>query len=253
MAVKTAEPGSSSSAGGRAGESFSMSSTVKNAQRERGDAPLDAEPGQHIMSRRRFLGGVAGLAAIVGLGGAVKVLSGRELLRPPGGQNEASFISRCLKCDRCMTACPTRAIGLAEVEDGFLNARTPVMKFHLGDCTFCGKCTEVCPTKALEPYGTTDADFAGETVRVPDIRIGLAAVHKDRCIAWNRGTCSVCSEACPYGAITQDANGRPAVDEAACNGCGICENVCPALTARSYMGGTVRGIEVLPAKNGGVL
>lgn len=203
------------------------------------------------MSRRGFLAAVGGLVVMVGLGGAAKAFAGRELLRPPGGQNEASFIARCLKCDRCRSICPTKVIGIAEVEDGFVNARTPVMKFHLGECTFCGKCTEVCPTKALEPYRTTTATFAGAAVRVPDVTIGLATVRKDRCIAWNRGVCAVCSKACPYGAITRDSNGRPVVDKDACNGCGICVYVCPALTARSYIGGTVRGIEVDPTRRGG--
>jgi len=214
---------------------------------------LDAEPKTPMMTRKGFLGAVAGLAVMTGLGGVAKVFSGRELLRPPGGQDEASFISRCLKCDRCRSICPTRVIGIAEVEDGFAVARTPVMKFHLGECTFCGKCTEVCPTKALTAYRTTEASFAGATVRVPDIRTGSASVHKDRCIAWSGGTCAVCFKACPYGAVSQDSDGRPIVDEHVCNGCGVCVYVCPALTARSYIGGTSRGIEVVPSKSGGAL
>jgi ferredoxin-type protein NapG len=233
--------------------SFGEHVTVTMTERKRGDGPLDAESKQPIVTRRGFLAGVGGLVAMVGLGGVVKVFSGGDLLRPPGGQDEASFIARCVKCDRCTSICPTRVIGIAEVEDGFANARTPIMKFHLGECTFCGKCTEVCPTKALEPYRTTSARFKGETVLVPDVTIGLATVQKDRCIAWNRGTCAVCSRACPYGALTRDANGRPVVHKDACNGCGICEHVCPALTARSYMGGTVRGIVVKPVERGGAL
>jgi len=213
---------------------------------------LNAGSNQPTMSRKGFLGAVGGLVVMVGLGGVAKALAGKQLLRPPGGQDEDSFVALCIKCDRCTSVCPTRAIGIAELEDGFVNARTPVMKYHLGECAFCGKCTEVCPTKALVPYKTKETEFNGGPVLVPDIRIGLATVHRDRCIAWNRGTCATCIKACPYGALSQDGYGRPVVDRGLCNGCGICEHVCPALTARSYMGGTVRGIEILPLTSAGV-
>ena len=35
------------------------------------------------------------------------------------------------------------------------------------------------------------------------------------------------------------------VDPALCNGCGVCENVCPALVYRSFSGGNRRGIKVV--------
>jgi ferredoxin-type protein NapG len=127
---------------------------------------------------------------------------------------------------------------VAHVEDGILDTRTPVMKFHLGYCTFCKKCTEVCPTQALVPFD------------IKTVKIGLAAVT-DRCIAWNSGGCVVCQRACPYHAIALDGQNRPIVDSAKCNGCGLCEKVCPALVLRSYIGGTVRGIEVRPISQGG--
>jgi ferredoxin-type protein NapG len=224
-----------------------------NEHRKRGNGGLDAESTSPRISRKGFLGAVGGLLVMVALGGAAKAFSSRRLVRPPGGQDEASFAARCLKCDRCRSICPTGVIGIAQVEDGLAEARSPIMKFHLGACTFCGKCTEVCPTAALRAYRTTDTRFAGETVRVPALRIGLATVQKDRCIAWTGGTCAVCFKACPYGAITRDSNGRPIVDERVCNGCGVCVYVCPALTARSYTGGTVRGIEVVPTGRGGTL
>jgi ferredoxin-type protein NapG len=220
-------------------------------EKERSDGAPDAGSRQPIMSRRAFLGAAGGVVAMIGLGGAAKALAGGQLLRPPGGQDESAFLARCLKCDRCRSICPTGVIGIARVEDGFVNARTPLMKFHLGECTFCGKCTEVCPTRALQAYHTRDAEFHGSTVRVPDVRIGVATVLTDRCIAWNSGTCEVCSKACPYGAISRDSSDHPVVHKDLCNGCGICTYVCPALTARSYIGGTLRGIEVRTAKQGG--
>jgi ferredoxin-type protein NapG len=114
------------------------------------------------------------------------------------------------------------------------------MKFHLGYCNFCNKCVEVCPTNALQPFDCKE------------VRIGLASLQKDICIAWDAGGCTVCITACPYQAILLDGQGHPMVDPEKCNGCGICEKVCPALVLRSYIGGNTRGIEVKPiAREGG--
>jgi ferredoxin-type protein NapG len=190
-------------------------------------------------SRRTFLKMTGGAAVLLGLGGALKVLPRKALLRPPGGQDEASFIARCLRCDRCRSICPTSVIGLANLSDNILAARTPVMKFHLGTCNFCNKCVEVCPTRALKPFD------------IKKVRIGLAVVRKDICIAWDSGGCTVCMTACPYEAITLDKESRPIVDPDKCNGCGICEKVCPALVMRSYIGGNTRGIEVTPMSRKG--
>ncbi|HWR09383.1 4Fe-4S dicluster domain-containing protein [Sporomusa sp.] len=188
-----------------------------------------------MTSRRTFLkisGGA--FALLLGLGEASKLLPHKALLRPPGGQDEALFISRCLRCDRCRSVCPTSVIGLANLSDSILDARTPVMKYHLGYCNFCNRCVEVCPTRALTPFDSKT------------VKIGLAIVKKDICIAWDSGGCKVCMKACPYQAITPDGQSRPIVDPHKCNGCGICEKVCPALVMRSYIGGNVRGIVVTP-------
>ena len=191
-------------------------------------------------SRRTFLKILGGaLVFFSGLGGMAKKLKAGTLLRPPGGQNEEDFIAQCLKCDRCRSACPTSVIGLADLSDSVLDARTPVMKFHLGYCDFCNRCVEVCPTQALRPFDQNT------------VKIGLATIRKDICIAWNSSGCTVCEEECSYQAISLDEEKRPVVDPVKCNGCGICENVCPALALKSYIGGKVRGIEVVPLSGEG--
>lgn len=208
------------------------------------DTPTEAQGRVNRLagfSRRIFLAAAAGFAAMLGLGIVGRAMKRKDLLRPPGGQDEASFIAKCLRCDRCRSICPTSVIGAAHVEDGIVDARTPVMKYHLGYCTFCNKCVEACPTQALEPFD------------MKTVKIGLATVHADRCIAWTFGGCTVCHAACPYKAITLDKQGRPVVDSGRCNGCGRCEKACPALVLRSYIGGTVRGIEVLPISGGSAL
>jgi ferredoxin-type protein NapG len=185
--------------------------------------------------RRVFLEMSGGLTVMLVLGGIGRATMSKDILRPPGGQDELNFISKCIKCDRCRSICPTSVIGAVHADESFLDARTPVMKYHIGYCDFCGKCVEVCPTDALRPFERKSA------------KIGLAAVT-DRCIAWNSGGCTACGKQCPEKAIAFDALKRPVVNSEKCNGCGLCEKICPALVLRSYEGGTLRGIQVRPVR-----
>lgn len=185
------------------------------------------------MTRRAFIGACATTVACMGVGGiAWATDAGEDRLRPPGGQDARRMAAACLKCDRCRSACPTGVIALSTIEGGFLAARTPVLDFHKGYCDFCGTCQEVCPTGALGPF---DADRD---------KLGVAIIQKDRCIAFFQG-CVECERACPYGAIVLDGAGVPVVDAAACNGCGVCEDRCPALVYRTFSGGTRRGVVVV--------
>lgn len=55
----------------------------------------------------------------------------------------------------------------------------------------------------------------------------VAVIQGRFCLAY-RSFCSVCVERCPVpGAITVE-RGIPSVNAAACTGCGICAQVCPA-------------------------
>ena len=131
------------------------------------------------MTRRSFVGLAAVCAVGAGVGGAGVAFAGEgELLRPPGGQDERALAAACLKCDRCRSACPTGAVAVASVGDGFLRARTPVLDFHKGYCDFCGKCIEVCPT--------------GASYR--DEETGIVLVNAEDCIG-----CESCLTGCPYG------------------------------------------------------
>lgn len=187
------------------------------------------------LTRRTFVGFLGAAAAASALGGGALAFAGDgSLLRPPGGQDEARFISLCVKCDRCRSVCHTGAISLATVEDGFLNARTPTVDFHRGICDFCGDCARVCAVGALAAFNE-EID-----------KIGIAVVQQDRCLSYTQ-SCEECVNACPYRAITLDAGRHPVVDAGLCNGCGVCENVCPALVYGRFAGGTRRGIVVRPA------
>lgn len=188
------------------------------------------------MTRKAFLGTGAAAVCATAFGGAALALGGpEELLRPPVVRDEAEFVSRCVRCYRCISACHTGVLVPATFDDGLLSVKTPTMDFHRGSCDFCGECAEVCPTQAIEQC---------DPAKPSEGRIGYAVVQEDRCLAYSTG-CLVCETACPYGAISLDANQRPTVDVDRCNGCGVCENVCPALVYRSFSGGTRRGIVVV--------
>lgn len=186
------------------------------------------------ITRRAFLAGGGAFASMLALGGVAHAAGSNtgEMLRPPGAQDATRFSALCLKCNRCESVCPQGCLRTGLLEDGLLNWRTPIMDFHKGICDFCGKCEDVCPTGAI--LGARDISQV----------IGVAEVNRERCIAWVQGGCRVCADACPYGAISLDASGRPVVDAGTCNGCGACEYTCPSNSYLTFVGGTDRGINV---------
>lgn len=193
-------------------------------------------------TRRGFLVGGVGVVTLIALGGAGAAFAGQgALLRPPGGQNEELLWGACIKCDRCRSVCPQGVIDVGHLEDGMVNARTPVMDFRKGYCDFCEtltmpRCVESCPTDAL------GLDFDPHRDK-----IGLARVDTDECLLYRSGSgrCSKqCIDACAFEALELDEGGRLVVDEAACNGCGACEWACPSSSYASYTGSGRRGINV---------
>jgi ferredoxin-type protein NapG len=217
------------------------------------------------VSRRGLVVGGVGAAVMLALGGTVRAVAGEVVpLRPPGAQDEARFIGACIRCNRCRGACPRDAIVNCDLEDGVINIRTPRLNFrtkfsqsyrrpegveqkdvladpypHLlaaggtGFCDFCMLCVKNCPTGALR-------EFDPQTQW-----IGEAVIDPEQCVAFAKlGGCRRCVDYCPFDAITIDDNRRPVVDPARCNGCGICENICPSATYRSYKGALRRGVNI---------
>ena len=185
------------------------------------------------VSRRGFVGLIATSALLCGFGGVAEATSDESvLLRPPGGQDTALFAALCLRCDRCRSICPAGIVDVATLEDGVLATRTPILNYHRGYCDFCGKCQDVCPTGALGSFDTASD------------KIGIAIVRSDRCLAYSDG-CTVCVDTCPFDAISLNDTERPIVDPDVCNGCGACEDACPALVYQTFQGGTRRGIKVV--------
>ncbi len=179
-------------------------------------------PGAKPISRRDFLGFLVSAGAVLGLGGVVRILSpAKGFVRPPGALPEANFLASCVKCQKCIDICPTLAVQSVTIQEDWMHSGTPQMDFLRGTCTFCMKCPPVCPTGALRP------------VPKESVKLGTAVVRPDVCVAYSWGGCTRCYLQCPYKAIELDAMNRPVVQAEKCNGCGVCEYICPSIALRS--------------------
>ena len=189
-----------------------------------------------VLNRRAFLQW-SGLAALtLGLGGLARWAMREEIfLRPPGARPEVEFLARCLKCQRCIEVCPHNTLAPVLVSESPTEWGTPRLNFRAGYCDLCGQCTTACPSGALLPFDTHT------------VRLGRAEIRPDQCIAWNWGGCTVCFRQCPLHAVTLDDRQRPIVQADRCNGCGLCENICPSASLRSFTGerGRTKGIVVV--------
>jgi polyferredoxin len=189
-----------------------------------------------LPSRRALLGTLALGAAgvLVGEVGLGRVRSDAHLVRPPGAQDEAAFLARCLRCAQCIRVCPTGGLQPALLEAGLEAVWTPRLDSRLGACDYaCTACGETCPSGAIP---LLDLAQKRETV------IGMAVIDRGLCLPWAYNTpCIVCEEMCPRPekavqlevAEAVNAEGktislqRPYVVRERCIGCGICENQCP--------------------------
>jgi MauM/NapG family ferredoxin protein len=190
------------------------------------------------LSKRALLG--AALGGVILLGALRLGPQGRgrvfhpALIRPPGARPEPDFLHRCTSCGLCMKVCPTGGLQPALTEAGLEGLWTPRLVPQIGYCDYnCILCGQACPTGAIEPL-TQEQKHA--------VKIGLASFDVTRCIPYAYGRdCMVCEEHCPvpdkaiyYLEVeVHDRNGearaikRPFVDPDKCNGCGVCESVCP--------------------------
>ncbi len=197
------------------------------------------------LTRRTFAVGAGGAAVLLAMGG-LTAIPAREQVRPPGGQDESHLISTCIRCERCVEACPRNALRPSHVESGILGVRTPTVNFDEGWCDFCKeenngmpRCVQFCPTGAIS---------LAENATVKTTVLGKATIIHDWCLAWAKANgCKFCYDACPYAALELDAFGRPVVIRENCNGCGACQSVCVSLTEGSIAtGATSRAIVVMP-------
>lgn len=150
-------------------------------------------------------------------------------IRPPGARDEGDFAARCIRYGRCMEACPYQAIHA----DAGLNAATagmPLLDVRAQACRLCEDlpCIAACPTEALHALTSRE-----------EVRMGVAVIRRDVCLAVRGMRCEVCYRACPLidSAIAIELRPRrgdsthalfePIVNVEACTGCGLCVQRCP--------------------------
>lgn len=199
------------------------------------------------VSRRTAVIGGVGLVTLLALGG-LRYVGHQPLCHPPGGQDEKHLVSACIRCQRCIEACPRKVLVPAHIEDGLLGMRAPTFNFDNSYCDFCQEengghplCAQVCPSGALV---LPDDATPQNTI------MGKASIDTSTCLAYRDTGCRYCYDACPYDAIelTNDGvNPKPIVKTEICNGCGACESVCVSLKAASIaQNATERAIKVRP-------
>jgi ferredoxin-type protein NapG len=178
---------------------------------------MPAAPSKLSLTRRSILaaGAALGLFAVSrGVASAMKPKN--DIVRPPGSLIEESFNTACVRCESCSKACLGNVIRPARLEEGIERYYTPVMDFSIGKCERCGTCGQVCPTGAII------------SVSEDKMKIGTAAIDREKCIVWNGNKkCLICMEVCPADAIVTNNRGRPLVNGEKCIGCGSCQLNCP--------------------------
>jgi ferredoxin len=199
------------------------------------------------LSRRAALVGIALGAAAPAVAAAARFARprgvDRYLLRPPGGEDEKTFLSLCIRCGECMKVCPNNALQPAALEagvEGVFSPRVmPRLLLEQSYCEYrCTLCGQVCPSGAI-PRLSEQAKH--------DRPIGKAYFDHTRCVPWSEKTpCICCEEMCsvPEKAIKildtivvagKDGEPvkiqRPYVDRDLCVGCGQCESKCPVAGA----------------------
>ncbi len=140
-------------------------------------------------------------------------LSGRKTPnRPPWAVQDDEFVSRCTRCDKCITACIDGLI--VKGQGGF-----PQMEFSHGGCDFCSDCVAACEPEAL---------FRSSKEATPwDIKASIL----DSCLSLNAVMCRSCGDVCDKRAIRFSlqvgGKAQPVIDPDRCTGCGECLSVCP--------------------------
>ena len=190
-------------------------------------------------NRRAFVKGLALVASAATIEAAAKTVDGglaaienktlperKTPLTPPGSLSAKHFAQHCTACQLCIAECPNQVLRPSESLETLMQ---PTMEYDRGYCRpECTRCSQLCPAGAIRPL-THEEKTAHQ--------IGHAVWIKENCLPVTDGvSCGNCARHCPVGAIemvpldedAEEWTEIPVVNEAACIGCGACENLCPA-------------------------
>ncbi|HHT9121079.1 MAG TPA: 4Fe-4S dicluster domain-containing protein, partial [Candidatus Hypogeohydataceae bacterium YC41] len=175
--------------------------------------PLPEEPD---IERRQFFKEVFQSATDLVKELAKEKMANRQCLRPPGAVEELAFVTLCTRCDECIKVCPHMAIRGAGPDMG-LALGSPVIIPREKPCYLCEDfpCIKACKESALIMPAKKE-----------EVRMGLATIDKEKCIAGGFINCQSCVIACPIIGAVEMVEGKPVIHEELCTGCGLCENTC---------------------------
>ena len=160
-------------------------------------------------------------------------------LTPPGSLSFQNLATRCTGCQLCVSECPNQVL---RPSSDLMHLMLPEISYEHGYCRpECTRCSQVCPAGAIKEI---------DKIEKTSVQIGHAVWIKKNCVVLtDEVECGNCARHCPSGAIEMvqlDENDEespliPAINEAACIGCGACEYVCPS---RPFSAIYVEGHEV---------
>jgi Fe-S-cluster-containing dehydrogenase component len=170
-------------------------------------------------------------ASATALGDAVGLVLPRAVLSDLDGRHpeavacaERSMRARLEKQARIEELYAGRATRHAVHEVERLSSARSLLAIELDACVRCGECARACAETHGAPRLTRRGDRVALRVLSADGFAARALLLPEACQHCRE---PACLPECPTGAITRDASGAVALDEALCTGCGACAKACP--------------------------